>query len=116
MSAQEILFASIFAAALIALAIYLVHLSAFVAWRRLTSPFIRTAVITACTWFWFLCAAGFVAYCEASAHQLRHTHVGQVLREVTGVLLLCGVASFVISFAALAISIAESLLRGRRTI
>jgi hypothetical protein len=115
-SAQEILFVSIFAAALVGLAVYFVHLNAVVAWRRVTSPFFRVAIITSCSWFWSLCAAGFVEYCAACARQLRHTHVSQMLREVTGVFLFIALGTFFISFAGFAIGVARSLLRGRRTI
>src|SRR5438034_8818457 len=116
MSAQEVLFAAMFAAALIALAVYFVYLSAFVAWRRLASPFFRIAVSTSCAWFWWLCAAGFLEYCGAWARRSRHTHVWQEFHQASGVFLAVALGTFVISFAGVAIGVTESLLRGRRTI
>ena len=115
-NAEEILFASMFAAALIGLAVYFVYLSAFVGWRRLASPFFCVAVITSCAWLWSLCAAGFMAYCSSSALQLRHTHASSVLWDIMGVFLFVALGAFLISFAALAIGLTESLLRGRPTI
>ena len=115
-SAQEIMFAAVFAATLIGLAVYFIRLSAVVAWRRVASPFFRAAVITSCTCLWSLCAVGFVEYCAGWARQVHHTHVSQVLRSASGVLLAVAVATFVISFAAGVIGFAESSLRRGRSI
>jgi hypothetical protein len=112
-SAQEIVFVSIFAVTLLGLAVYFVHI-ALVASRQLASPFFRAAVITTCTWIWCLGAVGLIACCESWARQFRHTHVALVLHDVMGVLLFFALGTFVISFAALAIGITETLLRSRQ--
>ena len=116
MRAQEVLFAVTFAVALVGLAVYFVYLSAFVAWRRLTSLFLRIAVISGCTWFWSLCAAGFAEYCGASLRPAKHMHIELYSPELTGVLLFISLFTFIISLAALALGLAEFLLRGRRVI
>jgi hypothetical protein len=116
MSGQETLFASVFAAALIGLAVYFIRLNVVVVWPRVASRFFRAAVVTSCAWLWSLCAIGFVAYGEALARQSRHSHFSQLLHSGSGVFLAIIIITFVISLAAGVIGFAESSLRGRRII
>jgi hypothetical protein len=112
-SAQEILFAAIFALLLVALAVYFVYLIRL-AWRRVASVLFRTAALTGCTFAWSLAVAGFVEYCGSWARSFRHPQVAYDLWQISGIFLFVALATFAVSFVSVVLGIAESALRGHK--